>query len=102
MSSARRTNMMKRMLLAAAAVATLGGEPVHLPAVRIAPPGDWAALDDAIGEAATFDWIVFASVNGVRSFAARLRAAGRDARLLGTARLAAIGLDTRPARPRCA
>jgi uroporphyrinogen III methyltransferase/synthase len=77
-----------------AAVATLGGEAVHLPVVRIAPPGDWAALDDAIGEAATFDWIVFASVNGVRSFAARLRAAGRDARLLGTARLAAIGAAT--------
>ena len=77
-----------------AAVTTLGGEPLHLPVVRIAPPGDWAALDDAIGAAATFDWIVFASVNGVRSFSARLRAKGRDARLLGTARLAAIGAAT--------
>jgi uroporphyrinogen III methyltransferase/synthase len=75
----------------AAAVARLGGEPLHLPVVRIAPPGDWTALDAAIGDAATFDWIVFASANGVRSFASRLRAAGRDARLLGTARLAAIG-----------
>ena len=78
----------------AAAVAALGGEPLHLPVVRIAPPGDWAALDAAIGQAATFDWIVFASVNGVRSFAARLREKGGDARLLGTARLAAIGAAT--------
>ncbi|MEN9667500.1 MAG: Uroporphyrinogen-III C-methyltransferase [Planctomycetota bacterium] len=78
----------------AAAISSLGGEPLHLPVVRIAPPDSWTALDGAIAEGGMFDWIVFASVNGVRAFVARLRAARRDARILGTARLAAIGSAT--------
>jgi uroporphyrinogen III methyltransferase/synthase len=79
----------------ASLIRSQGGECVHLPLIRIEPPPTWAALDAAIGAADTFDWIVFASVNGVRSFSERLRAAGRDARTLGTARLAAIGPATR-------
>jgi len=78
----------------ATTIAALGGEPLHLPVVRIVPPDSWTALDEAIAAAGTFDWIVFASANGVRSFVARLRAARRDARILGTARLAAIGRAT--------
>ena len=78
----------------AEAVERLGGRCVHVPVVRVADPPSWKPLDDAIGVADTFDWVVFASVNGVRAFAERLRAAGRDARALGTARLAAIGPAT--------
>lgn len=75
-------------------VAALGGRCLHVPVVRVAPPRDWAALDQALGEAGTFDWIVFASVNGVRGFHDRLRARRADARILGTARVAAIGTAT--------
>lgn len=71
-----------------------GGVPVHVPLVRIGAPPDWAPLDEAIRRLDTYDWIVFASVNGVRGFLARLRAAARDGRALGTARLAAIGPAT--------
>jgi uroporphyrinogen III methyltransferase/synthase len=78
----------------AALVRAAGGESVAVPVVGIADPPSWQPLDEAIGRADTYDWIVFASGNGVRSFAARLRAAGRDARALGTARLAAIGPAT--------
>jgi uroporphyrinogen III methyltransferase/synthase len=75
-------------------VRAAGGESVAVPLVDIADPPSWQPLDEAIGRADTYDWIVFASANGVRSFAARLRAAARDARALGTARLAAIGPAT--------
>jgi len=77
-----------------ALVAASGGSSVHLPVIRIAPPDSWAPLDAAIGAADSFDWIVFASANGVRSFAERMRNAGRDVRHLGTARIAAIGPAT--------
>ena len=75
-------------------VRAAGGSCLHVPLVRIEPPASWSPLDAAIARADTYDWIVFASANGVRSFVARLRHAGRDARALGTARLAAIGPAT--------
>ena len=71
-----------------------GGEPLHVPVIQIGNPDSWEPLDAAIAAADTFDWIVFASVHGVRSFFTRLRAGGRDARHFGTARLAAIGPAT--------
>ncbi|MFM8414996.1 MAG: uroporphyrinogen-III C-methyltransferase [Planctomycetota bacterium] len=76
-------------------IRALGGLPLHVPVVRIVDPPDWAPLDAAIRALDTYDWVVFASVNGVRGFLARLRSAGRDGRALGTARLAAIGPATR-------
>ena len=78
----------------AAAIERLGGTCLRVPVVRIGPPPDTAALAACVGRADTFDWIVFASANGVRAFVEALSAAGRDARALGTARLAAIGPAT--------
>jgi uroporphyrinogen III methyltransferase/synthase len=78
-----------------ALVREAGGECLHVPVIAIADPPSWQPLDEAIDRADGYDWIVFASANGVRSFLRRLRAAGRDARGLGTARLAAIGPATR-------
>jgi uroporphyrinogen III methyltransferase/synthase len=71
-----------------------GGSCLHVPAIRIGPPPSWEALDRAIDMSDGFDWIVFASVHGVRGFMDRLRQRGRDGRSLGTARLAAIGPAT--------
>jgi len=81
----------------AAGVRAAGGACVMAPLVRIGPPDSWAPLDAAVAEADRFDWIVFASANGVGGFLDRLRAAGRDARALGTARIAAVGPATRRA-----
>ena len=78
-----------------ALVRAAGGNCLRVPAIRIGPPASWQPLDDAIRQADTFDWIVFASGNGVRGFVDRLRRAGLDGRALGTARLAAIGPATR-------
>jgi uroporphyrinogen III methyltransferase/synthase len=79
----------------AALVRDAGGECVHVPLVSITAPDSWQPLDAAMHDADRYDWIVFASVNGVRAFLERLHAAGRDGRSLGTARLAAIGPATR-------
>jgi uroporphyrinogen III methyltransferase/synthase len=70
-----------------------GAHGLCIPAVEIVPPDSWEPLDQAIREAANFDWIVFSSQNGVETFCDRLLAQG-DARLLGTARLAAVGPRT--------
>ena len=75
-------------------LSSLGGECLNAAAITIEPPDSWVPLDEAILEAASFDWIVFSSVNGVESFVGRLRAARRDGRHLGTARLAAVGART--------
>jgi uroporphyrinogen III methyltransferase / synthase len=72
-----------------------GGQPLAVPAIRIVEPATWAPLDAAVRCLDTYDWIVLASVNGVRGFFDRLWAAGLDGRALGTARLAAIGPATR-------
>jgi uroporphyrinogen-III synthase len=44
--------------------------------------------------AGAYDWLVLTSPNGARRLLAALRAAGRDARALGSTRLAAIGSGT--------
>lgn len=75
-------------------VAEQGGSCLHIPALQIEKPASWDALDAAVRAADTFDWIVFSSANGVRSFLSRLTALGRDGRALGTARLAAVGPAT--------
>jgi uroporphyrinogen III methyltransferase/synthase len=72
----------------------LGAEAIELPTIRIAPPDDWTPLDSAIADLASYDWIVFTSVNGVGYFRSRLNAAGLDARALHGLRLAAIGPAT--------
>lgn len=69
-------------------------KPIECPAIRIEPPDSWKPLDDAIDAAASYDWVVFSSANGVRSFVERLRVRGLDARALGTARIAAVGAKT--------
>lgn len=74
-----------------------GAECLSVPVIRIAEPVSWDPLDAAIGRLDTYDWIVFASGNGVRGFVHRLAAAKKDGRALGTARLAAIGPASREA-----
>ncbi len=72
----------------------LGAEVVQFPTIRIEPLEDNAALDKAVEELASYSWVIFTSVNGVRWFWTALRKAGRDARALCTARIAAIGPAT--------
>jgi uroporphyrinogen III methyltransferase / synthase len=50
----------------------LGAEVIVQPAIRISPPVDWKAVDDALDRLDEFDWLVFSSANGVRSLCGRM------------------------------
>ncbi len=78
----------------AGALRELGAQAVEFPAIEIRPPESWDEVDAAVDRLAGYDWMVFTSVNGVRFFVERLRAAGRDIRALGPARICAIGPAT--------
>ena len=73
----------------------LGAEVLEAPAISMADPADnYAALDKAIDHVADYHWLIFTSANGVGRFFARLFKAGKDARALGYAKVAAIGSAT--------
>ncbi|MCS7310291.1 MAG: uroporphyrinogen-III synthase [Armatimonadota bacterium] len=72
----------------------LGAEPLVLPAISILPPEDWEPVDEAIHQLETFHWVVFTSVNGVRSFIGRMKELGVPMSALAGRRLAAIGPAT--------
>jgi len=71
-----------------------GAEIIPFPTIETVPPESFAPLDDALRRAASFDWVVFTSVNGVRAFFDRLRTLGTDVRDWHRARFAAIGPET--------
>jgi uroporphyrinogen III methyltransferase/synthase len=72
----------------------LGATVMLQPAIEIGPPRDWALVDAALDGLTEFDWVVFASANGVEFFMRRLIERGRDARSLANTRIAAIGPAT--------
>jgi uroporphyrinogen III methyltransferase / synthase len=74
----------------------LGAEPQELPVISLEPPADPAPLDRAIEHLASYDWLIFTSVNGVRFFLNRLDQSRHDLRSL-KARICAIGPATRKA-----
>jgi uroporphyrinogen III methyltransferase/synthase len=57
----------------------LGAAIVSLPSIEVGDPESYEALDRAIDNIGTFDWLVFTSANGVRYFHARLKKAKPDA-----------------------
>src|SRR5579875_44280 len=73
-----------------------GGEALLLPVIEIRAPADPGPLDRAIGNLASYDWLIFTSANGVRFFLERLDRSPVDLRAL-KARICAIGPATRAA-----
>lgn len=71
-----------------------GGEPIECPTIDFVPPDDWAEVDAAIEQLATFQWLVLTSVNGVKAFMQRLWYHGRDARALAGLQVCCIGPRT--------
>jgi uroporphyrinogen III methyltransferase/synthase len=78
----------------AEALMDAGAYPVVAPLIAFAPPDDAAAAERAASRAGAYAWIVFTSANGAESFFRLLDARREDARLLGTAKVAAIGRMT--------
>jgi uroporphyrinogen III methyltransferase/synthase len=78
----------------AARLHELGASVIEFPTIRVADPPDPDALRTSVSEVASYDWIVFTSVNGVERFWAVLRSIGGNARTLATTRVCAIGPAT--------
>jgi uroporphyrinogen III methyltransferase/synthase len=74
----------------------LGAEVLLAPVIEIRPPADPGPLRAALARLSSYDWLIFTSVNGVRSFIQHLDASGCDLRSL-RARICAIGPATRAA-----
>jgi uroporphyrinogen III methyltransferase/synthase len=72
----------------------LGATVIHCPTIEIAEPVSWAALDAAIEELATYDWLVFTSANGAEFFFRRLAEKRRDVAASINTVICAIGPAT--------
>lgn len=66
----------------------------YLPAISIFPPEDFEAVDQAIHEIESFDWLIFTSANAVRYFLDRLIRQGRDVRDLKGLKICTVGTST--------
>lgn len=74
-----------------------GAEPVHLPLIEIQPPASFDRLDEALRHLSRYQWVLFTSANGVRSFVSRAEELGisLSAIISGTTQVCAIGPATR-------
>jgi uroporphyrinogen III methyltransferase/synthase len=71
-----------------------GGRPVEFPTIAIQPLTDRNEFLRMLTGFTGYDWIVFTSANGVRVFFEALRDLGKDARVFGGMKIAAIGPRT--------
>jgi len=72
----------------------LGAECLEFPSIEIVPPENWNALDRAIKDLETYQWLLFTSVNGVKYFFERLDHHQKDVRDLKGIKVGAIGPKT--------
>ncbi|MEN6355707.1 MAG: uroporphyrinogen-III C-methyltransferase [Armatimonadota bacterium] len=72
----------------------LGAYVVEVPVIKIKAPPDYSLIDAAFEKPGGFDWIIFTSVNGAYGFMKRLILLDKDIRVIGNAKLAAIGPET--------
>ena len=76
----------------------LGATVIEAPVLRVEFRDEELVTDERVES--RWDWIAFTSQNGVDAFFGALRRAGRDARALGTTRVAAVGDATAAALER--
>ncbi len=72
----------------------LGATVVECPVIRSVPAEDTTPLDSAIRRLHDFEWVAFASPNGVHQTFDRVRMKGLDARALAGCKIAAVGPAT--------
>lgn len=72
----------------------LGADAYELPTIRIEPPKERRQFFELVGDAHTYDWLVFTSPNGVDAFFEAFYSIFKDARSIGGVRIAAIGPAT--------
>lgn len=71
-----------------------GAMVLEMPAIAITPPSSWEALDGAIAQLETFDWLILTSSNGVDYFFERVEAAGLADAALQSVKIAVVGKKT--------
>jgi uroporphyrinogen III methyltransferase/synthase len=71
-----------------------GAEVIQFPTIETIPVESYERLDTALDELATYHWLIFTSVNGVKYFLARLQARQQDIQSLRGMQIAAIGPET--------
>jgi uroporphyrinogen III methyltransferase/synthase len=80
----------------AARIICRGGNPVEFTTMKIKPLTESNEFLRAVArlQRAEFDWVIFTSANGVTIFFEALQGLGKDARVFGPAKIAAIGSET--------
>ena len=76
----------------AAKLAVVGAKAIIMPLIEIAEPDSWLALDEAIKNIESYDWLFFASSNAVISFNKKTGSA--DHKKLSLLKIAVIGEAT--------
>ena len=73
----------------------LGAQVVEWPLIEIKPLSSFKLFDETIKRISGYDWVVFTSAYGVEAFFKRLKGRfGKDARALGSLRIACVGPGT--------
>ena len=72
----------------------LGAEVTEFPCIATVPLDPCPALEEALTNLSRYEWLAFTSPAGVETVWKRLRELGRDARIFGGVKLAAIGSGT--------
>jgi len=78
----------------AARIIQQGGNPVELAAIEIKPLTQTNKFLQTLGRLPDYGWLIFTSANGVNIFFDCLRDFAKDARVLASAKIAAIGRQT--------
>ena len=78
----------------AAKIIRRGGNPLEFETIRIKPLTESNDFVRILTQISKYDWIVFTSGNGVTTFFDALESLGKDARIFGSAKIAAIGGKT--------
>ena len=72
----------------------LGAECVEFATISLEPPDSWAEIDAALADTASFDWLLFTSINAIEYFFQRLYELHKDARDLHGIKIAVVGTAT--------
>jgi len=75
-------------------IITRGGNAIEFPTIKTKPLTNTNIFLRALTKLSEFDWIIFTSSNGVEIVFDCLRNLGKDARVFGSAKIAAIGSET--------
>ena len=73
---------------------SLGAGVIEFPTIEIVPPLTWKELDRAIDQVASYDWVIFTSVNGVTYFWQRFTERRKAAHFPSNIKVCAIGPAT--------